>query len=180
MKKISKILLMSILTIGILVTVGCGKTTQTTSSQETKETNSNKKDEVKLDKENAIPISYDNDDYRNILDLFDKNEIKAKSQYLNKTLKITGEVKKITKSNDGYIVVHVITKDNFYGANLYFKNTTENENKIMNLKIYDNSKGSSNTVRGEVVSVYGYFEECKNGQSVSTGDRMKITNCEFI
>lgn len=177
MKKISKIiLLMLILTISILVTVGCGKTTETTSSQEKNEVNL---DKVKLDKDNAININYDNNDYLNIIDLFDKNELKAKSQYLNKTLKITGEVTEITQSDDD-IIVHVMTKNNFYGANLYFKNTKENEDKIMNLKLYDNSKGSSNTVRGDVITVYGYFEEYKNGEFVSIGDRMKITHCEFI
>ncbi|MBU3171688.1 hypothetical protein [Clostridium estertheticum] len=73
-----------------------------------------------------------------------------------------------------------MTKDNFYGAILKFKNTKENEEKIINLKVYDKSKGYNSTIRGDVITVYGYFKEYKGEQSVSDGDRIQITNCELI
>jgi hypothetical protein len=173
MKKLGRKLGIAIL-LGIsIISVGCAK-----SANNVKQT-ATKKNVIKLDKNNAININDNDNDYEKIMNLFDTNEIQAKNKYLNKTLKITGEVSKI-KENDGTIIVSLMTKDNLYGATLNFIDTKENEKKITNLKVYDDSKGYYNTIRGDVITVYGYFKEYQVEQSVADGERIQITNCELI
>lgn len=173
MKKLRKNLGIAIL-LGIsIISVGCAKSTSNVKPNASKETS------IKLDKNNAININYADKDYEKIMNLFDKDEIQAKNKYLNKTLKITGEVSKI-KKNNGSIIVSLMTKDNLYGATLNFKDTKENEGKITNLKVYDDSNGYYNTIRGDVITVYGYFKEYKVEQSVADGERIQLTNCELI
>ncbi|MBX4267184.1 OB-fold putative lipoprotein [Clostridium estertheticum] len=173
MKKPVKKLVIAIL-LGISIfSVGCGKSTNNVKETATKET------VIKLDKDNAININYNNGDYKKIINLFNTNELQAKNKYLNKTVKITGEVSNI-KKNDGLIIVSVMTNDNFYGAMFKFKDTKENEDKLINLKLYDATKGWDKAIRGDVITVYGYFKEYKGEQSVPDGERIQITNCELI
>lgn len=151
--------------------IGCGKTNNI------KEPSKKTVKIIKLDRENAININYDNKDYEEILHLFKTNEVKAKDKYLKKTVKITGEVTKISESNNG-ITISVMTKDKFYGANLEFEDIKDKE-KLMNLKVYDDSEGYHNIIRGDIITVYGIFDQYKDGVTIKEGDRISIKHCQL-
>lgn len=163
--------------------MGCGnanniKSTTSPNKESTAKEVADEEKPVKLDKENAINVGYEkDDDYKDIMNLFDKNQLQANDKYLNKTLKITSEVNEI-KTNNGQIIIYVSTESKFYGTDLVFENTKENQDKIKNLKLYDDSKGYKNVTRGDVITVYGYFENY-NQYTGTIGEKMKITHCEF-
>lgn len=163
------------LSVLIFTCVACGKT----NTNDSNINDSQKEIKIKLDKENAISVNYDNKDYEDILHLFKTNEVQAKDKYLKKTLKITGEVTKISETGET-IIVSIMTKNKFYGAKLEFENVKANKDKLMNLKVYDDSQGRHNEVRGDIITVYGVFNEYKDGATVNDGDRINIKYCELV
>lgn len=173
MKKSKIIKIVASIGLSAVLLMGCGSKSVSNTTQSQSQTQTSKEEkQVKLDKENAITINFDkNDDYKTIYDSFKQNLTQAKEKYLNKTLKISGEVSKVEKKN-GYIVVYIMSKNHSYDAGLYFKDNEENETKTTRLKKWDNASG------GDIVNAYGIFEEF--GQIPSGNDYLKVTNCEFI
>ncbi|NFI55897.1 hypothetical protein FDA48_05830 [Clostridium botulinum] len=159
-----KILILLLLGISIF-SVGCGRSDNNVSTiSNNKEIEETK---TKLDKDNAINIEYDNNNYKEIQDVFINNKLQAQNKYINKTVKITGEVKKIT-TTDGTIKVVIMAPNRFKVAFLEFKNTKENESKIMDLKTYN----KDNDTKGNLITVYGCFTGIDDVN-------MLIENCEF-
>lgn len=166
-----------VISIGLssILLMGCGsKNTNTKSSNadtQTQTTQQKEEKKVKLDKENAIVIEKEVD-YKNIYELFKKQEIKAKEQYLNKTLKVTGEISKIEKE-DGYIVIHLLSESHGNNINLYLEDTKENEEKTASLKTIKDSLD-----KGDVITAYGLFGEYAKRKGDTLYD-IKLTNCEL-
>jgi len=174
MKKFKIIKIVASIGLSAILLMGCGSKSVSNTSQAPSQTSKEEK-QVKLDKDNAINVSYENDDYKTIYDSFKNQEIKAKENYLNKTLKISGEIEDIKKKN-GYIIVSIMSKS-FY-ADLYFTDNEENEAKIGTLKKWDKTSGASSSGKGDVITVYGIFEEF--AKSANGNYYIKVTNCEFI
>lgn len=170
-------ILSTIISLGLamMLFTGCGsksKTTTTDQKQDTQNTQTAQKEEIKLDKSNAINIEYSNvDDYKTIYNSFKENKSTAKDKYIGKTVKISGEVSRVEKTND-YIIVWIMAKGHAYDAGLYFKNTEENDTKTTKLKEWGVGQ------EGDKVTAYGIFEEF--GKIPSSNDYLKITNCEFV
>lgn len=174
MKKFKIIKIVASIGLSAILLMGCGSKSVSTTQAPSQNQTSKEEKQVKLDKDNAINVSYEkNDDYKAIYDLFKNQEIKAKEQYINKTLNINGEIDRIQKEN-GYIVIYIMTKSHSYDAHLYFKDNEENESKIANLKRYSDSFD-----KGDIISVYGIFEEFAKRKDENTY-YIKVTNCEFI
>jgi PBP1b-binding outer membrane lipoprotein LpoB len=178
MKK-SKIRMIISIGISVFLLSGCGakNVTDTNQTQSQGQTSKEEK-QIKLDKGNAINLSCKkDDDYKSVYNLFEKQEIKAKEQYLSKTLKISGEVGDIEKKN-GYIIVSIMTESHSYDADLYFKDNKENETKIGTLKKWDKTSGALISGKGDVITVYGIFEEF--AKWTNGNNYIKVTKCEFI
>ncbi|WP_288326057.1 hypothetical protein [uncultured Clostridium sp.] len=144
----------TILAFSILTIVACGK-----AKVEPTETDEYYIDDegvevmkFKLEKENPVIINYDDDSDKEISNLIANDSLKAKEKYLEKTIKITGEVTKIIDEDNGIIKV-VITTPNKLGATyLEFDDSKENKEKLLNLKVYDKNK----EIDGDLITVYGY------------------------
>lgn len=172
MKK-SKLVILCLAT--ILLMGGCGAGTSSKTKEDVTENVSVEKNKIELDKDNAIVISYSSKDYNSIYDLFSKQQIEAQKEYIDKTIKITGEVTGIENDGNGNIVIS-ITSDKFsHIADIYIEDTKDNEERTSKLKVW--GKDTKTNEKGDLITVYGIFEEFEkqtNGNYV-----FKITNCEW-
>lgn len=164
MKRSIKSIGITIILVLSILSIGCANTTGDSS---------NKNSEITLDKDNAISLDYETKEgYKEIFDAFTDDTIKAKEEYVNKTVKISGEVAVIEKKG-GYIIVSIMSKKGTYNAKLYFTDNDDNENKINKLQKRDNDKV------GEIITAYGIFEEYGDIQATDV-HYLKITNCELV
>lgn len=165
--KIISICLMSIML------VGCGTSSKSNNNVEQKQ---EEIQEIKVDKENSINIEYEDNSYLAVFDEFKKQEGKAQEKYINKTLKITGEVVDIEKQNEN-IAVTIVSDNNFHTAILNFEDSEENETKIGDLKEADEISGALEEGKGDVITAYGVFDEFAKIQGGS--NYINLVNCEF-
>lgn len=165
--KIISVCLMSIML------VGCGTSHKNNNNVEQKQ---EEMQEIKVNKVNPINIEYEDNSYLTVFDEFKKQEGKAQEKYINKTLKITGEVVDIEKQNEN-IIVTIVSDNNFHTAILNFKDGEENEMKIGNLKEADEISGALEEGKGDVITVYGIFDEFAKIQGGS--NYINLVNCEF-
>lgn len=157
----------------ILLIGGCGSSSNTIDKDLTN--NIQVENKINLDKDNAIVINYSSNDYNAIHELFIKQQIQAQKEYIDKTVKITGQVTKIENDENGNIVIS-ITSDKFsHIAHIYFDDNEENEEKISKLKVW--GKDTKTNENGDVITVYGIFEEFE--KLLNDNYVFKITNCEW-
>lgn len=153
-----------ILGISLFSLIGCGS-----SSEKTLTTDVSLSDDetstIKLNKNNPVIVNYEDDSYSELSNMVAHNELKAEETYLNKTIKITGEVCEITTKNNKIIVV--VTSPNKLGA-VYLEFDNSYKDKILNLNLYD----KVNKKDGDIITVYGYCSKFDNICLV-------LSNCEF-
>ena len=158
----------------ILLIGGCG-TSSNTIEKDLTDNVKVEENKIKLDKDNAITISYSSDDYNSVYDLFSKQQIEAQKEYIDKTVKITGEVTRIENDRNGNIVIS-ITSDKFsHIADIYIEDNKDNEERTSKLKVW--GKDTKTNEKGDLIAVYGIFEEFEkqtNGNYV-----FKIIDCEW-
>lgn len=118
---------------------------------------------IKLDKENAVEVTYNYDAFKETV--LGKNELQTKEKFLNKTIKVTGEVESI-ESTENTITV-VVTTPNKLGA-MYLKFNSSYKDKLIDLKLYDKYKRTD----GDIITVYGYSTGFENTCLV-------LENCEI-
>lgn len=157
-----KICVIIILGISIFSFMGCNNSDKALNTDISLENETSK---IRLDKKNPIIIDYNNDSYSKATQMIAKNRLEAEETYLNKTIKITGEVRTITTQNDKILVV--ITPPDRLGA-VHLEFDSSYKDKLLDLNLYD----KQNKTDGDIITIYGY---CSKFDDVC----LFLSNCEF-